>query len=148
MNPFKAFFLQKQDKKVALQQVIQFSKEAKEFADKHPNTLLVMGDINTDVLFATYKGVVTTARILNQDGYGNKIVANAMKHTRGDADIDRFLLAVDGLVFNLAKALYDKRRSSLVGKVVDFVKGPQPAPTASAVNLTDGSKLSPVQVIE
>lgn len=146
MNPFKRFFIKQVEDKKAHQEIAKFSAAAKAFVDEHPDVFVLLADPKTDVIFMAHQGVIAPARILNKDGSRNNIVANALKHTHSDADIDRLLLAVDGGVFAIAKALYDMRRASLKGKVVDFVTGTAPAPEESKVKLADGAVLSPIQV--
>lgn len=146
MNPFKRLFQRKAEQKKAVEEMAKFSAAAKNFADEYPESFVLLADPGTDVIFMTYGGIVAPVRVLNKDGSRNHIVVNALKHTRGDADIDRFLLAVDGGLFAIAKALYNNRRASLVGKVIDFVAGTPPMPNESKVSLADGSVLSPVQV--
>lgn len=146
MNPFKRFKLWQNDRKATAAQLQSFVDKAKAFVDENPDALVIIGDTKTDAIFMAYRGIAAPVRILNKDGSRNFIVANALRHEKKQVDIDRFLLAVDGGLFTIAKGLYDKRRSSLAGKVVDFVKGTPPPPVASAVSLTDSSVLSPVQV--
>jgi hypothetical protein len=83
-------------------------------------------------------------RILDKNGNSQSIVHNFLKHTRGEADIDRFLLAVDGGGFAIAKGLYTEYRRSLKGRVLRFVEEDHP-PAESRVTLADGSAISPVQ---
>lgn len=146
MNPFKQLFQKKAEKKLEMDALSKFSQAAKAFADEHPNVFILLADPTTDVIFMALEGVVAPVRVVNKDGSPNYIVANALNHRRGGADIDRFLLAVDGGVFNIAKALYNMRRASLRGKVIDFMRGTPPMPAESKVALADGSKLSPIQV--
>lgn len=147
MNLFKNLFVRRQQRKEAARVLDRFAKAAGEFAETYKDALVIIGDPQSDVIFMACGGIIAPVRILNKDGSRNHIVANALKHNRGDADIDRFLLAVDGGMFQIARGLYDMRRRSVVGKVVGFVKGEE-VPVESAVTLADGSTLSPVQLIE
>lgn len=146
---FKDFFKRKTDKTQADAEMVKFAQIAKEFVDKNPDTLVILGDPKTDVIFMAYQGVIAPCRLVNKDGSRNAIVANALKHKRGVGDIDRFLLAVDGGLFAIANTLYTIRRGSVVGKVIDWVKGEDHQPPAeSKVTLSDGAVLSPIQVVE
>ena len=140
---FRDLFRSKQQKKDTDETVEGFARKAKAFADDNPDTLLILGDSRTDVIFMAYKGVMAPIRILNKDGSRNYIVRNATRHQKSDADIDRFLLAVDGGLVAIADAIYSKQQSTLKGKVLGWVGEDKP-PAHSAVELADGSKLSPI----
>lgn len=140
---FKDIFKKKQDRKASDAEVTKFAAAAKEFSDKYPEALVILGDPHTDVIFMTHQYVTCPVKITNADGTRNFIVSNALKHKRGQGDIDRFLLAVDGGLFAIANALYTQRRG--LAKMADWLVGSEP-PAQSAEKLTDGSTLSPIQI--
>lgn len=147
MNLFKTLFQRKTQKKVAADQLRAFADKAKAFVDDNSEIFVLLGDPNTDVIFMAYQGVIAPARILNRDGSRNYIVANALKHKRGQADIDRFLLAVDGGLFAIANTLYSIQRESMKGKILEWV-GEESPPAESKVTLADGSVLAPIQLVD
>lgn len=145
MNPFKRLLQQKNKDKMASDEIAKFANMAKEISDKYPDAVIILGDPHTDVIFMSHKMISAPIRIVNKDGSSNRIVFNAIKHLRGQGDIDRFLLAVDGGLYAISNALYNKR--SAMAKLVGWVKKENDPPVESAVKLTDGSVLSPVQII-
>lgn len=147
MNPIRRLFGEKQEKKENDEQVVEFARKAKEFADDNPDAVIILADSKTDVIFMAYKGYMAPVRIVNKNGTRNYIVRNAVKHRRADVDIDRFLLAVDGGLAAIADAIYLKMSSTFKGKVLGAI-GENSPPAHSAVELTDGSKLSPIQFVE
>lgn len=147
MNPFKRFFQREQQEKRSRAAMDAFAKKAKDFTDDNPGAFAILCDPETDVIFMAHQGIVAPVRLLDTQGNPVRIVSNALKHSRGDADVDRFLLAVDGGLFAIAKGLYDKRRASLRGKVLAIVSEDKP-PTESKVSLTDGSRISPIQLVD
>jgi hypothetical protein len=147
MKGFKEYFWWRKDKQAAAQQLSDFAQRAQEFRDTNPDYLMLLADPKTDVIFMAYGGVMCPVRILDKFGAPQKIVHNFIKHNRGNGDIDRFLLAVDGAGFQIAKGLYTLRRRSLSGKVLRiFTEDEMPA--ESKVSLEDGSKVSPVQLVD
>ncbi len=125
----------------------RFAQLAKDFSDSNSDALIILADPGSDVIFMAHHGVMAPCRILNKDGSRNFIVANALKHKRGQSDIDRFLLAVDGGLFAIAETLYNIHRSNFVGRAIDWVKNEVP-PAESKVKLADGAVLSPIQVVK
>lgn len=148
MNLFKLLFSRNKERQRAAGAAKDFADRAAEFSDKYPESLVILGDPSSDMIFMAHKGIIAPIRILNRDGSRNYIVSNALKHDRGQADIDRFLLAVDGGLFSIANAIYTARKESMKGKMLDWVGGNQAAPAESAVTLADGSRLSMIQVVD
>ncbi|MDE1944822.1 MAG: hypothetical protein KGI03_00920 [Patescibacteria group bacterium] len=147
MNPLKRFFQGRAEKKSADEAMAGLAGKARAFAEENPGTLIILGDPKSDVMLMTYRGVVAPIRILNKDGSRNYIVRNALRHEKSDADIDRFLLAVDGGLYAIAHTLFTKQKARLAGKVLSWV-GEEHPPAKSSVELADGSVLSPIQVID
>lgn len=147
MKGFKLNFWRRKEKEKADAKMDAFARKAKSFSDENEESLIIIGDPSTDVIFMAHRGVIAPIRVINKDGSANSIVANALRHRRKDGDIDRFLLAVDGGLFAIAKALYDIHRNSIKGKVLSLVQEDIP-PARSEVVLSDGSKLSPMQLID
>lgn len=147
MSLFKNLFTRKMKGKAAAEELAAFAAKAKTFVDDNPDTLVILGDPHTDVIFMSYKGITAPIRILNRDLSPNKIVAHALKHQRADGDIDRFLLAVDGGLYSIAHALYSKRTRTFTGKSLEIVGSIEP-PGESKVTLADGSTLSPIQMVD
>lgn len=137
----------RKEKQVTASMVEAFAKKAQTFAEANPDVLILLGDPFTDAIFMSYKGVAAPVRVMNRDGSRNYIVRNALRHGSNDADIDRFLLAVDGGMYTIAKVLHSKQKATLKGKVLTLVGKDHP-PVSSAVELTDGSKLSPFQLVD
>lgn len=127
--------------------LVAFAAKAQAFAEANPDVLVILGDPATDAIFMTYKGIAAPIRILNKDGSRNYIVRNALRHGAKDADIDRMLLAVDGGLYTIAKVLHSNQKAKLTGKVLSWV-GELPPPVKSAVELADGSQLSPIQLVD
>lgn len=140
---FKRLFNRKQERKQVASEMETFAKAAADFGLDHNDTLVIMCDPNTDLIFMSYQGFAAPIRIANRDGSLNRVVHNALKHTRGQGDIDRFLLAVDGGLFAIANSVYNNRRA--IARMADWIDKAQP-PAESKVKLSDGSVLSPIQV--
>lgn len=140
---FKKLFNRKQDRKQIASDLEQFAKSAADFGLDHKDALVIVCDPNTDLIFMAYNGFCAPVRIANRDGSINRVVYNALKHTRGQADIDRFLLAVDGGLFQIANSVYNNRKA--LAKMADWMTN-EKGPAESKVKLTDGSVLSPIQV--
>ena len=144
-SPFKKQVEQAGDKKKVKKAIDSFSQIALDISEKNPDALIILGDPASDAIFMAHRGICAPISILNKDGTRNHIVANALRHGSESADIDRFLLAVDGGLFAIAQKLYNEHRS-LKKKAVDWTKG-DTGPVESKVKLTDGSTLSPVQIV-
>ena len=141
-NPLRKIYESAAGKKQDGAKLEDFALDAKAFADAHPECLIVLADPKTDIIFMAHKGFVAPVRMLNKDGSRNFIVRNALKHDRGNADIDRLLLAIDGGIFAIAKSLYNKSRG-----LKNFI-WKDSKPVESDVTLSDGSTLSPIQVVD
>lgn len=147
VNPIRRLWGRRQEKKAADASLKAFAEAAAAFAVDHPDAFILMGDPATDTIFMAYQGIIAPARIMNRDGSRNFIVRNMLRHGKNDADIDRFLMAVDGGVYNIAKALYSQKRKKFAGKMLSWVMG-DVQPAESALTLADGSVLSPLQVVD
>lgn len=140
---FKRLFNRKQERNQVAAELEKFTKAAGDFGLEHKDTLVIMCDPDTDVIFLAYQGFCAPVRIANRDGSVNRVVHNAIKHTRNSGDIDRFLLAVDGGLFAIANSVYNNRKAQ--ARMADWLDKAQP-PAESKVKLSDGSVLSPIQV--
>lgn len=145
-SPFRKKVENRYDRKKVQETMDSFSKIALDISEKNPDALIILGDPKSDAIFMAHRGVCAPISIINKDGTRNAIVANALRHGKENADIDRFLLAVDGGLFAIADKLYNEHRS-LKNKAVDWFNGGI-KPVESKVKLTDGSTLSPIQVVE
>lgn len=148
MSIFRTLFERKQQRKSAAFALGQVAEIATEFAADHPDILIILADPGTDVVFASYQGIAAPARLLNTDGSRNWVVADALKHKKGNAGANKFLQIVDGALYAIANTLYTKSRQKFSGKVAAFVTGAEPPPQESVVKLTDGSVLSMVQPVD
>lgn len=147
-NPVKRLFQQKQDEKANHDALREFADMAKGFVDDNPEALVLIADPKTDLIFMSYQGITAPIRIVNRDGSRNYIVRNALRHQMGQVDIDRFLLAVDGGLYNIAKVLHSKQRETIKGKILEWTGAGEAPPVESNVKLTDGSTLAPIQLVD
>lgn len=133
----------------------EFAVSALNFSEEHKNALVIIADADTDVILMAHKGLHIPMRFTGKDGKRQHIVASALNYRRmereGSRDIDQFLLAVDSGLFNLAKALYDKRKAGVKGKILSWTFGHKDESgeeVASGDLASEKGILSPVQLIE
>lgn len=102
----------------------EFAVLASNFAEENKHALVIIADPDTDVILISHGGVQVPVRFVEPGtGKSMRIVAGALHHLNKKTDkaLDQFLLAVDSGLYNLAKARYDRRRKSPIGKALAYV---------------------------
>lgn len=104
-----------------------------EFMHQNPDLLVIVCDPKTDVIMTGYRNFATAAAIVPNGKDRAKVVKSVLSMSRLDKSVDRFLLQIDGAVFNIAKATRDKRRGQTPDGVVPAISINRPdAPVATA----------------
>jgi len=83
-----------------------------QFMHDNPELLVIVCDPKTDVIMTGYRNFATAGAIqpdIVNGKWRSKVVKEVLSMSRIDKAIDRFLLQIDGAVFNIAKAVRDKR---------------------------------------
>lgn len=100
----------------------EFAAAAANFGEAYPGAFVLIADPDTDVIIMQYRGIQVPVRYVHPvTGKRMNIVRNALMYRKVQKSIDQFLLAVDSGLFNIAKAVYNKRKTGLVGSVLHSV---------------------------
>ncbi len=104
----------------------EFALAAQRFASEYPDSFVLLADPDTDLLFASYRGIAAPVRMSQPDGSRMHIVSNALNYSKVEKSVDQFLLVVDSQLFNISKELDTKRRKVLKPEEVDAIAyGPE-----------------------
>jgi hypothetical protein len=83
----------------------------KDFMHHNKDLLIIVCDPQNDTIMTGYKDYMTGTVMKPQPGKKRaKVIKGVMGLSRQEENIDRFLLQIDGAVFNIAKAIRDGRR--------------------------------------
>lgn len=83
----------------------------KDFMHHNKDLLIIVCDPKNDTIMTGYKDYMTGTVMKPQPGKQRvKVIQGVLGMSRQEENIDRFLLQIDGAVFNIAKAVRDGRR--------------------------------------
>ena len=91
----------------------EFIVRALEFADNRKGAMVIIADESTDLLVVSYKKKYIATQIKSEDGKKLSVVKKLLKRSRMtifDKNMNTFLLALDGAIFNLSKAKVNKSK--------------------------------------
>jgi hypothetical protein len=99
-----------------------------EFANRYRDLLVIVADPKTDNIFVGHGGKVVSGNIRSTTGKKAKVVKHVLSHSQFKSSIDEFITSlmetlklplkygnnfyqfIDGALFNISKALRDKRK--------------------------------------
>lgn len=83
-----------------------------QFMHDNPDLLVIVCDPKTDSIMTGYQNLITATAIkpdVHNRKTRSKVIKEVLSMSRIDHAVDRFLLQIDGAVWNIAKARRDKR---------------------------------------
>lgn len=107
---------------------LDLSHRVGKFIHENPDLLVIVGDPKTDSIITGYRNFITATAIkpdLKNHKTRSKVIKEVLTMSRLDHAVDRFLFQIDGAVWNLAKAVRDKRRKAKLSPEVVSVEDMQ-----------------------
>jgi hypothetical protein len=126
--------------------VEHFLEQAQEFAHKNKNVLVIIGDPETDHLFAAYNDSMINGRIKSLSGKKQPVVKQVLAFSKFSSSLDKFTFfkfKADILIAEIAELLWlpigkSKQFFMFLSDALWFI--PKGANTQNAIMNTKGSK--------